>query len=84
MAERQGTPAWWGEGGRRARDRNTGVWPGFCTWGWGSSHLLRSPGALKDRRFRFQVATLREKLRVYEAGAQDLPQPPTSGPPQQL
>ncbi|XP_036923246.1 kinesin-like protein KIF18B isoform X1 [Sturnira hondurensis] len=36
------------------------------------------------QQLQAEVATLREKLRVYEAGAQDLPQPPTSGPPQQL
>ncbi|KAM5310212.1 kinesin-like protein KIF18B [Glossophaga mutica] len=36
------------------------------------------------QQLQAEVATLREKLRVYEAGAQDLPQPPTSGPLQQL
>ncbi|KAF6094494.1 kinesin family member 18B [Phyllostomus discolor] len=36
------------------------------------------------QQLQAEVATLREKLRVYEAGAQDLPQPPTSSPPQQL
>lgn len=50
-------------------------------------HLLCTFGFLKGWLLWFQVATLREKLRVYEAGAgapqQDLPQPPKSGLPQQ-
>ncbi|XP_045045848.2 kinesin-like protein KIF18B [Desmodus rotundus] len=36
------------------------------------------------QQLQAEVATLREKLRVYEAGSQALPQSPTSGPPQQL
>ena len=52
-----------------------------------SATTLRSAGALRVWAALFQVAALREKLRVYEAGAQapllDPPRSPKPGPPHQ-
>lgn len=59
--------------------RGQGALPAPC--------LLCSPGALTGWAASFQVAALREKLRVYEAGAQapqqDSSQPPQADPPHQ-
>ena len=65
----------------RGQVRSTGVSPG-C-----SATTLRSAGALRVWAALFQVAALREKLRVYEAGAQapllDPPRSPKPGRPHQ-
>ena len=76
LAERQGTRL----GGRTGPlARGQGALPAPC--------LLCSPGALRGWAASFQVATLREKLRVYEAGAQapqqDSSRSPKAGPPHQ-
>lgn len=62
------------------------MWPGLYARGRGQPLPPLLTWTLRNWLFGFQVASLREKLRMYEAGAQapqqDLPQPPKSGTPQ--